>query len=817
MLIPVRSRACAPLLALLALGACEPAEDAAPPAVVPTPAAPAAEDEGAWARGLVGEMEELVATRTAFQGINAVEAQVAEVEKALLKPWSQAFVRGAVPPELAARLNGAGLTWQGGAEPVRSAGGIDELDWALDPTGASDVAAWRAAYAEVASLQIDVVDARVQGEQLILTARVDLRGVDADGRRRTDRALVELTASKASGAWALVGGASLESERLIAQRAPAFVDATAAWGLGDLTVHDRQEAIRRGGYALAVVDYDGDGRSDLLVGHFGPVQLFRNTGTGFQDVTKAAGLDTVGVVKSAAFEDLDGDGDRDLALLRFVEDDVDEIGDFLAYENLGDGTFQPRGNVLPRTRVYDRAMPLALGDFNNDGKVDIYVGFPGVRDFTSGIATRTREASLSAQGIWTNQGGWSFAEASGTNLVVQANQVYAHASLATDITGDGTPEIIVVDDSGRINPIYQVAEGDTGWKDIAVDLGLAQSGMSMGVSTADFNGDGRLDIMATNITLHAGQRVAAEAAHLEFDFPGLKENFARIADGYHPLILMQNEGGGKFKDVTAAAGLEWAGEAAAAGEWLDYNHDGLLDYYLPNGLWTSGPEELDSLYSRAELAAYRVPLYEGLDHPQAADSPIYQNDVHGGSDFQRALDANPILKLLRSHRTGEGLTYSLGGGERNRLWRNNGDGTFTEVGWLEGADRVEDGYIAAPVDIDGDGLQDLVLRNTDPALGQRYSPVLVLRNQLAGKAVTLALKGPGGTAVGARVEAKVGGRTLVRELRSVNGAVQAEPVAWLGLGDAAGVDAVTIRWPNGQVQELGPLAAGHHVITAAAR
>ena len=74
------------------------------------------------------------------------------------------------------------------------------------------------------------------------------------------------------------------------------------------------------------------------------------------------------------------------------------------------------------------------------------------------------------------------------------------------------------------------------------------------------------------------------------------------------------------------------------------------------------------------------------------------------------------------------LAYSLGGYQHNSLFRNNGDGTFTEVGYLENADRLEDGYIVAAVDIDNDGRQDLVMRNTDPALEHSYAPVVLLRN-----------------------------------------------------------------------------------------
>ena len=805
-----RARALAILLPLpLALTACD---ETAPAPVAQVPDTKVLDDP-AWAADLVGQMNQLVGSRSAYLEINPLEADVAAVTEALLEPWEAAFEAGSLPEDLAARLNGAGLTWQADAATTRDRDGILEQRWALGAGAAPSAAEWLAGFTQVDDLMLDVVKAVPSADGVLLTVHLDLRGIATDGMRRNDRATLELLAVDGEDGWSLANGQVIDAVRLLATRAPAFADATAQWGMDQVPVNSRKEAIRRGGYALAVVDYDNDAKPDVLVGNYGPVQLFRNTGEGWEDVTQQAGLSVVGVVKSAAFADLDQDGDRDLALLRFVEDDGDPIGDFVAFENNGDGTFTEKRDVLPRSRIYDRAMPLAMGDYNGDGKLDIYVGFPGVRDFTSGIANREREASLASQGIWYNQGGWAFAEADDDHLVVQQNQVYAHAALSSDIDGDGTPEIIVVDDSGRVNPIYRL-QGDTGgWQEIATDLGLTQPGMSMGITTGDFNGDGQLDIMATNVTLTAGQRLAASGAELDHELEGLQANFQRIADGYQSLILYQNMGDGHFEDVTHEAGLDWAGEAAASGEWIDYNHDGLLDYYLPNGLWTSGDEDLGSLYMRAELASYKEPLYQGLNSSEAPDSPLFLNDVHGSSNFTLTpLEANPILRLLRSHETAGDLTWSLGGNERNRLFRNNGDGTFTEVGYLEAADRVEDGYIVAPVDIDGDGRQDLVLRNTDPAPRHSYNPVTVLRNQLDGQAVTLSLQASQGTAMGARVTAWVNGKPLVREVRSVNGAVQAEPVAYVGLAGAAGVDRVEIRWPDGSVQQIGALQAGSHTI-----
>ena len=88
---------------------------------------------------------------------------------------------------------------------------------------------------------------------------------------------------------------------------------------------------------LCVADYNNDGKSDLLVGHHGAVQLFKNTGTSFVDVTKEEGLEGEKVVKSAAIADMDGDGDRDILALRFVDTNNNQVRDFVAYENMGEG------------------------------------------------------------------------------------------------------------------------------------------------------------------------------------------------------------------------------------------------------------------------------------------------------------------------------------------------------------------------------------------------------------------------------------------------------------------------------------------------
>ena len=112
--------------------------------------------------------------------------------------------------------------------------------------------------------------------------------------------------------------------------------------------------------------------------------------------------------------------------------------------------------------------------------------------------------------------------------------------------------------------------------------------------------------------------------------------------------------------------------------------------------------------------------------------------------------------------------------------------------------------ILSSVDYNGDGTQDMVLRNTDPALEHSFSPVIVLENQLEANTIQVSLHSSQGNTdgLGARVTAYVGDSIVSREVRSVNGAVQAEPIAYIGLGDATKADKIVITWPGGAQQEI---------------
>ena len=770
-----------------------------------------------WSQQELTRMEQQVQNSDPLQNINEIEDIVADIESEVLLQWQSSWKEG--DPSFYKKLlqSNAGVDWNTTCQESRS---IEQIvEYSCQPSQEFDSAQeYLSSFSKIDSVQFDIVDAQLTESGIQTRMRFQLRGLSkSDGQRQHDRGHMTVSfvsvENEVGEQWKISSIKDVLTEKLRAQRAPIFEDVTAEWKLDSVPIENRKEAIRRGGYALAAVDYDGDGKSDLLIGHHGSMQLLKNTGNSFIDVTKEEGLDGERVVKSAAIADMDGDGDKDILALRFVEATPMHARDFVAYENMGEGAsprFVARKDLLPRSLDYDRAMPLTLADFNNDGTLDIYIGFPGIRDFTSGISNRERTDNQASQGMWLNKGNWKFEET--TTGIAQDNSVYAHAAMASDLDGDGQVELLVVDDSGRINPMYK--QDETGnFVNVAEQSGFGNTGYSMGITTGDFNADGLLDIMSTNVTLNAGDRILRLAETVEFDDSRYQKNFSNMQKHYEGLMLFQNNGDGTFSQVQDTALRQWSGEAAAAGEWIDYNHDGLLDYYIPNGLWSSGAERLGSLFFRSDITTFPDPLYTGIKTQEQLQQELgaymMVNDVHGGSNYVAPSSqevANPVLRLLRHYRNDSGaLALSLGGYQHNSLFRNNGDGTFTEVGYLENADRIEDGYIVAAVDIDNDGRQDLVLRNTDPALEHTYPPVVALRNVQQNASTACVYFDGSKNPYGARVYADVNGKRMVREIRSVNGAVQAEPMALFGLGTATSADNVEIHWPDGNIEKLGTI------------
>ena len=228
-----------------------------------------------------------------------------------------------------------------------------------------------------------------------------------------------------------------------------------------------------------------------------------------------------------------------------------------------------------------------------------------------------------------------------------------------DFTGDGRPDILVISGDWDLGGSLFVNQGDGRFADRGDSAGLAGQRMSVNLAHADFDNDGDLDVVA----LRGG-----------WETP-------------YRLSLLRNQGDGVFDDVTVAAGLDEpiASQSAA---WGDYDNDGLLDLYV------AGEYDLRNPTPQNHCRLYRNRgngTFENLAGKAGVRNEGWAKGVAWG-DY----DDDGALDLYVSNMTGP-----------NRLYRNNGDGTFTDVAPALGVTEPHDSFSCWWWDYDNDGRLDL--------------------------------------------------------------------------------------------------------------
>ena len=732
--------------------------------------------------------------------INASEGVVSALQNTVLQEWKVAWLSTDTDAFNALLSDNAAIKgWRAElGSATRTVDGVAEYS----STQAGQVSDFLNVFSSVEHVAIDIHEASVDGDKASLKLFVDLRGVSNEMLRQ-DRGWMTAEFQNIDQQWKMTA-IQFDSQETLTAEQTTFSDVTEQAGLASIPLFPRLEALRRGGYAITVGDYDNDNDADIYVGGWGASNLYANNGDGtFTDVTAQSKIGSIDRVKAAAMADLDNDGDKELILSRFIDDKSEDL---LVYNNEGEGQFALIDGAITKALQYDRAMPLTVADFNNDGFNDIYVGFPGARDFTYLDANPN---PLNTQGLFVNNGEMKFSDqtlASGLD-VLPAERVglaaYPHASVKADFDGDGHVDLMVADDRRGTSQVFRNL-GDGSFAEAATQSGLDNKGWAMGVAVGDFDNDGLPDVYYSNIDFLAAKRVDA----------ALNDDDVQV---FHGNRLYRNLGDGTFEDVTEKSGVGWAGEAAAGAGWFDYDNDGDLDLYVLNGLWTGpGDQELSSLFNRAyaaelliektDIARAKAPLDVdaiSLRNP-GFNNMIIQTLTHFSGDLDNPLAVSQA----------DVPSLSLGGNQRNVLFRNNGDGTFTELGYMAGIDTIDDGYMPAFADVNQDGRLDLLVRSCDPGTSQYQYPSLRLyQNQHASNnSLRVTLIGDGVAsnrdAVGAKITVRIGEQLMVREIDTVIGAAQSDMSAFFGLAGADKVDELTIHWPSGKTETHRNIAPG---------
>jgi hypothetical protein len=343
-----------------------------------------------------------------------------------------------------------------------------------------------------------------------------------------------------------------------------FTDVTAKAGL----------AVSMYGLGVAIGDYDNDGFDDVFITAVGQSRLFHNNGNGtFTDVTKPAGLSGINEFSSsAAWVDYDKDGRLDLVVANYVQWSPDNDlfctldGTHKSYctpesykgaslrlwHNLGQGKFE---DATAKAGLFDnksKSLGIAVLDYNQDGWPDLL------------LANDTQPNKL-----YLNNGNGSFSERGVSAGIAYSEDGVARAGMgvdAADYDRSGRPSIIITNFSNQMMALYH-NEGKGLFLDEAPRSEVGRSSLltlGFGCFFFDYDLDGWPDMFVAN-------------GHLDSDI----ERIQKRIKYRQPPHLFRNLGDGKFAEVSSSAGTAFATPRVARGAaYADIDNDGDLDLLI---------------------------------------------------------------------------------------------------------------------------------------------------------------------------------------------------------------------------------------------
>jgi enediyne biosynthesis protein E4 len=519
---------------------------------------------------------------------------------------------------------------------------------------------------------------------------------------------------------------------------PVFKDVAATAGLtvAHISTGEKRYILESMSGGVGIFDCDDDGRPDLVMANGSTVDRYRAGGDPmvtlyhqeadgtFKDITKEAGLTRLGWGMGVAVADFDNDGKLDLFVTGY--------GGNVLYHNLGNCKFE---DVTEKAGVRGSGFMTgaAWGDYDRDGNVDLFVArythveMDNLPQFGSNKYCKYK-------GVLVQCGPWG--------LVGESDFLYHNR-------GDGTFEEVSV---------------KAGVHDEIGYYGL-------GVIWADYDDDGWPDLLVANDSV--------------------------------PNYLYHNNHDGTFTDEGMFSGLALSGEGMELGnmgvDFGDFDHSGRLGFFV-----THFAEQPNSLYRNLGAKGFEdVSWTSGLGHQN------YGLVGWGTGFFDMDNDGWLDLFVANGHVFPQVDTVETGARYREPLLlhRNNRDGTFDEVSKEAGLASLPQKCRrgAAFGEIFNTGNVDAFLLN----VGE--TPTLLKNMNADGyHRVLFKLVGTKSNraAIGARVTIRAGGVKQFSEVRGGGSYLSQNDLRQhFGLGTAAKMESVEIRWPSGKIETLQNVAA----------
>ena len=513
-------------------------------------------------------------------------------------------------------------------------------------------------------------------------------------------------------------------------------------------------------------------------------------------------------------------------------------------------TFQHHSAADKRFIVESMSGGVALFDYDNDGRPDIYL-LDSLTVDTAGDPSKSQSA------LFHNLGGMRFENVTAKSGLGSIG--WGMGVCTADVDGDGFEDVYVTSLGG--SHFFHNNRNGT-FSDATQASGLAVSGWPAGCGFADYDHDGRLDLFVSRYVKIDLEHLPQFGASKTCMYRGIAVQCGPRGLPGETDVLFHNDGSGHFTDVSEKAGVSDPKGLFGLGiAWFDYDIDGWPDLYVANdsgpnflyrnqgngtfkdmafplgvavsddgaeqgsmgvalGAYTNGPrfslfvtnfsEEYNALYRNEEQRFVDASFQSNT----AASSLPYVGWGTAFLDYDN--DTLPDLIAVNGHVYPQLDAAHLGASasyrQRKLLYHNRGNGTFDEVAAQYGSvltePRVSRGLAIS--DLDGDGRIDVVINDLDGA------PQL-LHNEFEPKGhwleVTLRGNAPNTSAIGAVVTVETSGVRQMRLVQSGTGYLsQDDKRLHFGLGAADRADAVTVLWPDGTKTTV-PSASADQVLT----